>query len=210
MRQILSIIIYFIGCSVSFCQNESFEGYIKYRTVSTSFVQYGDSIKAIIDTSYSTVYHKNDNFVDVPNEPNNIASKQIFLKDSCKIYYIPLSKKEPIIIYPGALQDTVLYFDSIPEKKEILGINCSGVIIKTENSIYRSYLSPQQITYSYDLSSCNYWNIDIIVNQIPLYTLIESKDNTFKIEIIAEKVASVKIRDKLFKLPKNRKYSHNN
>lgn len=209
MRQIISIIIYFISWNTAFCQSESFEGFVRYRTITTSFVEHPDTTESINDTTYSTVYFKNGNFVDVPNEFNEINSKQIFLKDSCRIYYVPSSKKEPIIIYPGTLMSPVLQFDSIPENKVILGISCSGVLIKTEDSNYRSYFSSQHIIDSYDLSGCNYWNIDVIANRIPLYNLIEANDNSYNIEITAIEVVSTNVKDKVFKLPKNRNYTHN-
>ena len=84
MSQLIPIFLLFEFVQTAFGQVETFEGLIKYQTITTSYIEHQDTIQVLTDHSYSFIYHKNGNFAEIPSE-NKKDSKQIFLKDSCKI-----------------------------------------------------------------------------------------------------------------------------
>ena len=198
MKQIILALLFFVINQYSFAQEKTFEGVIKYRTINTSYIDQGDTIESIVDTTYSSIYHKNGNYVVIEL---NSSEKQIFLRKSCKIYVLPADGSE-VQVFPGVMQESVLEFDSLVDQKEILGYNCKGISLKTGSIVYTGYFSPVHFMNTLGLKNCNFWNLEFLNDKIPFYSVLE-EPGSYKLEMTAFDILSGPVDDDLFVLPKN-------
>ncbi|MGV3611405.1 MAG: hypothetical protein ACO1N0_10675 [Fluviicola sp.] len=192
MKQPILILISLAFFQFSFGQEKSFEGIIKYRTITTSYV---DTIVKDVDTSYSSIYHKNGNHVIVQLNSNG---KQIFIRANCRTYVLAAYSND-VQVFDRTNQEPILEIDSLISKKELLGYRCKGMRIKTKSGVQTGYFSPVHSINASGLKSCG---IEYLSNKIPLYTLLE-EPGSYKMEIIAFDIVSEPVDDSLFELPKN-------
>ncbi len=198
MKQPVLILSFLAICQFSFGQNKAFEGIVKYRTITTSYIHYDDTIGSETDTTYSSIYHKDGNYVVIELNSNE---KQVFLRKRCKIYVLPADGSD-IQVFPGASQELVSKVDSLIGRKEILGYTCKGISLITASTVYTAYFSPIHFTNPLGLKNCNFWNVEFLNDKIPFYSLME-ETGSYKLEMTAFDLIPGPVDDGLFVLPKD-------
>ena len=192
MKQLIFILIFFAAFNDLFGQGKSFEGIIKYRTITTS---YADTIVKDVDTSYSSIYHKNGNQVIIEL---NSTGKQIFIRANCRTYVLAAYSND-VQVFDRTSQEPILEIDSLISKKELLGYQCKGIRIKTKTDVQTGYFSPIHFINTLGLKSCG---MEYLSDKIPLYTLLE-EPGSYKMEMTAFDIIPGPVDDSLFELPKN-------
>lgn len=204
--KILLIIPFYVSIySKVLSQNSSFEGILKYRTITSLKRDFRSKQKEkFYDTTYTFVLLKNGNRIEISDSLNNFKNRRTYIKSHCEVFIFKNDSLDDVYQIEDDKDTLTVLKDSLSDKF-ILREECFGISYETDQFNAEAYFSKQKLNgYDYE-SSCpsNDFNLEF-KHIVYLYKKVFKISETV-IEVELVESIEKELDPKLFVIP-NFKY----
>jgi hypothetical protein len=199
MRILATLFIFLIN--ISFSQNSSFEGILKYRTITTLKRDFRSEQKEkFYDTTYTYVLLKEGNRIEISDSLNNFRNRRTYIKSHCEVFIFKNDSLNDVYQIEDDKDTLTVLKDSLLDKY-ILREECFGISYETDQFNAEAYFSKQKLNgYDYE-SSCPSNDFNLEFKHIVYFYKKVFKRSETVIEVELVECIEKELDPKLFVIP---------
>ena len=199
MRILATLFIFLIN--ISFSQNSSFEGILKYRTITTLKRDFRSEQKEkFYDTTYTYVLLKEGNRIEISDSLNNFRNRRTYIKSHCEVFIFKNDSLNDVYQIEDDKDTLTVLKDSLLDKY-ILIEECFGISYETDQFNAEAYFSKQKLNgYDYE-SSCPSNDFNLEFKHIVYFFKKVFKRSETVIEVELVECIEKELDPKLFVIP---------